>query len=67
MSASKHAIDANQPVAVVTGASRGIGRVLALGLLEAGSHVIAIGRDMGWNPTREPRALAKRGAKTSRS
>jgi NAD(P)-dependent dehydrogenase (short-subunit alcohol dehydrogenase family) len=38
---------ANQPVAVITGASRGIGRVLALGLLEAGSHVLAIGRDAG--------------------
>lgn len=40
------AAEANQPVAVVTGASRGIGRVLALGLLEAGSHVLAVGRDV---------------------
>lgn len=47
MSANKHAVGANQPVAVITGASRGIGRVLALGLLEAGSHVLAIGRDVG--------------------
>ena len=39
--------DANPPVAVVTGASRGIGRVLALGLLAAGSHVLAVGRDAG--------------------
>lgn len=38
--------DATSPVAVVTGASRGIGRVLALGLLEAGSHVLAVGRDV---------------------
>ena len=40
------AVDATQPVAVVTGASRGIGRVLALGLLEAGNHVLAVGRDV---------------------
>lgn len=38
--------EAAPPVAVVTGASRGIGRALALGLLEAGSHVLAIGRDV---------------------
>jgi len=50
MSSDKHAIGGfsggNAPVAVVTGASRGIGRVLALGLLEAGSHVLAVGRDV---------------------
>src|SRR3990170_7338250 len=40
------AVDATQPVAVVTGASRGIGRELALGLLAAGSHVLAVGRDV---------------------
>jgi NAD(P)-dependent dehydrogenase (short-subunit alcohol dehydrogenase family) len=40
-------IDATPPVAVVTGASRGIGRELTLGLLEAGSHVLAVGRDAG--------------------
>jgi NAD(P)-dependent dehydrogenase (short-subunit alcohol dehydrogenase family) len=38
--------DATPPVAVVTGASRGIGRELALGLLDAGSHVLAVGRDV---------------------
>ena len=38
--------DTNPPVAVVTGASRGIGCVLALGLLAAGSHVLAVGRDV---------------------
>ena len=37
--------DTNPLIAVVTGASRGIGRELALGLLEAGSHVLAVGRD----------------------
>ena len=39
--------EASPPVAVVTGATRGIGRVLALGLLETGSHVVAVGRDAG--------------------
>ena len=38
--------EATPPVAVVTGASRGIGRELALGLLAAGSHVLAVGRDV---------------------
>lgn len=50
MGADKHATGGrageSHPVAVVTGASRGIGRVLALGLLDAGSHVLAIGRDV---------------------
>ena len=31
-------------VAVVTGASRGIGRAAALALAEAGAHVIAVAR-----------------------
>ena len=34
-------------VAVVTGASRGIGRATALGLAKAGAHVIAIARTVG--------------------
>ncbi len=34
-------------VAVVTGASRGIGRVAALGLAAAGAHVVAIARTVG--------------------
>lgn len=34
-------------VALVTGATRGIGRASALGLAEAGAHVIAIGRTQG--------------------
>ena len=31
-------------VALVTGASRGIGRVVALALAEAGAHVVALAR-----------------------
>ena len=34
-------------VALVTGASRGIGRAAALGLAEAGAHVIAVARTVG--------------------
>jgi NAD(P)-dependent dehydrogenase (short-subunit alcohol dehydrogenase family) len=41
-------------VAVVTGASRGIGQAIAIGLAEAGAQVIAVGRD--------PAALGASGA-----
>jgi NAD(P)-dependent dehydrogenase (short-subunit alcohol dehydrogenase family) len=34
-------------IAVVTGASRGIGRAAALGLAEAGAHVVALARTQG--------------------
>ena len=34
-------------VAVVTGASRGIGRAAALALAEAGAHVVALARTQG--------------------
>ena len=34
-------------VALVTGATRGIGRAIALGLARAGAHVIAVGRTQG--------------------
>ena len=34
-------------VAVVTGASRGIGRATALALAKAGAHVIALARTQG--------------------
>ncbi|MEO1427217.1 MAG: SDR family NAD(P)-dependent oxidoreductase, partial [Pseudomonadota bacterium] len=33
--------------ALVTGASRGIGAALALGLAKAGAHVIALARTVG--------------------
>ncbi len=35
------------PVAVVTGATGGIGRWIALGLAQAGHHVVLVGRDAG--------------------
>ena len=34
-------------IALVTGATRGIGRASAIGLAEAGAHVIAVGRTQG--------------------
>jgi NAD(P)-dependent dehydrogenase (short-subunit alcohol dehydrogenase family) len=34
-------------IALVTGATRGIGQAIALGLAEAGAHVIALGRTQG--------------------
>jgi len=37
----------DRPVAVVTGATGGIGRWIALGMARAGHHVILIGRDRG--------------------
>ena len=38
-------IGAEQPVAVVTGATGGIGRWIARGLARAGHHTILVGRD----------------------
>lgn len=40
-------LDAERPVAVVTGASAGIGRATARQLAEAGWQVIGVGRDLG--------------------
>jgi NAD(P)-dependent dehydrogenase (short-subunit alcohol dehydrogenase family) len=34
-------------IALVTGATRGIGEAIALGLAQAGAHVIALGRTQG--------------------
>jgi NAD(P)-dependent dehydrogenase (short-subunit alcohol dehydrogenase family) len=34
-------------IALVTGATRGIGEAIALGLAQAGAHVIAVGRTQG--------------------
>jgi len=39
--------DPSRRVAVVTGASRGIGRAAALGLAQAGAHVVAVARTTG--------------------
>ncbi len=39
------AISTERPVAVVTGATSGIGRWIALGLARAGHHVVLVGRD----------------------
>ncbi|MFQ5667761.1 MAG: SDR family NAD(P)-dependent oxidoreductase, partial [Candidatus Binatia bacterium] len=41
-------------VAVVTGASRGIGRATALALTEEGAHVVCAARSSKATPTRLP-------------
>jgi len=38
----------SQKVALVTGASSGIGNAIVLSLVEAGFFVMAAGRDTGW-------------------
>ena len=45
MSASKH--DGPPRIALVTGASRGIGRAAALALAKSGAHVVALARTQG--------------------
>ena len=45
MSASNH--DGSPRVALVTGASRGIGRAAALALAASGAHVVALARTQG--------------------
>src|SRR5918998_6740913 len=51
-------------VAVVTGASRGIGRAAALALAEAGAHVIALARTQGALESLDDEIRAKGGAAT---
>lgn len=47
----------NQPVALVTGASRGIGRGVAAALLEAGYRVYATGRSIADTPSEDFRPI----------
>ena len=51
-------------VALVTGASRGIGRAAALALAEAGAHVVAVARTVGGLEELDDAIKAKRGAAT---
>ncbi len=51
-------------IAVVTGASRGIGRAAALALAEAGAHVIAVARTAGGLEELDDAIKAKGGAAT---
>jgi NAD(P)-dependent dehydrogenase (short-subunit alcohol dehydrogenase family) len=51
-------------IALVTGASRGIGRAAALGLAEAGAHVIAVARTVGGLEELDDEIKAKGGAAT---
>ena len=51
-------------VAVVTGASRGIGRAAALALAEAGAHVVAVARTVGGLEELDDAVKAKGGAAT---
>jgi NAD(P)-dependent dehydrogenase (short-subunit alcohol dehydrogenase family) len=56
--------DLSGRVAVVTGASRGIGRAAALGLAEAGAHVVAVARTVGGLEELDDAIKAKGGSAT---
>ena len=51
-------------IALVTGASRGIGRAAALGLAAAGAHVVAVARTVGGLEELDDAIKAKGGAAT---
>ena len=52
-------------IALVTGASRGIGRAVALGLAEAGAHVIAVARTQGGLEELDDAVLAATGERAT--
>jgi NAD(P)-dependent dehydrogenase (short-subunit alcohol dehydrogenase family) len=52
-------------VALVTGATRGIGRAIALGLAREGAHVIAVGRTQGALEELDDEILALRGERAT--
>ena len=51
--------------ALVTGASRGIGRACAVGLADAGAHVIATGRTQGALEELDNEILARTGERAT--
>src|SRR5437763_8689667 len=51
-------------IALVTGASRGIGRAAALALAEAGAHVVAVARTVGGLEELDDAIRSKGGAAT---
>lgn len=57
-------VDLSGRIAVVTGASRGIGYATALGLAEAGAHVIAVARTTGGLEELDDAIRAKGGSAT---
>ena len=52
-------------IALVTGATRGIGRASALGLADAGAHVIAVGRTQGALEALDDEVLARTGERAT--